>query len=149
MTRHRNEGGTERVAAYGRPPAVSLFTHNRQPRKLVRDASEAAQLRAHQTHPNVTAWRVDQVRRQADRRCWANRRQHSPAAARGHEGSGGARKLFADYLAEPRQAWTPDVAITPGWVRETTGCSRGLSPRHADALAAEVDTNDATRGVRP
>lgn len=48
------------------------------------------------------------------------------------------RKLFADYLADARDAWTPDVEITPAWVRETTGCSRGLSPRLAAALSAET-----------
>lgn len=48
------------------------------------------------------------------------------------------RKLFADYLAEARATWTPDVAITPAWVRQVTSCSRGLSPRLAAALAAEV-----------
>lgn len=49
------------------------------------------------------------------------------------------RKLFADYLAEARQAWTPDVTISPAWVRQVTDCSRGLSSRLADALAAEVE----------
>lgn len=48
------------------------------------------------------------------------------------------RRLFADYLAEARQAWTPDVKVTPAWVREVTGCSRGLSSRLATALADEV-----------
>jgi len=49
-----------------------------------------------------------------------------------------ARRLFADYLAEARRAWTPDVKVTPAWVREVTGCSRGLSSRLAAALADEV-----------
>ncbi|WP_020673881.1 hypothetical protein [Amycolatopsis nigrescens] len=48
------------------------------------------------------------------------------------------RKLFGDYLAEAREAWTPGVVITPAWVRKVTTCSRGLSPRLAAALAAEV-----------
>ncbi|UUV34548.1 hypothetical protein NQK81_14215 [Amycolatopsis roodepoortensis] len=48
------------------------------------------------------------------------------------------RKLFADYLADARAVWSADVAITPAWVREATGCSRGLSSRLAAALAAEV-----------
>ncbi|WP_037366881.1 hypothetical protein [Amycolatopsis orientalis] len=50
----------------------------------------------------------------------------------------GRRKLFADYLAEARAAWAPGVEITPAWVRQETGCSRGLSPRLARALRAEV-----------
>lgn len=49
------------------------------------------------------------------------------------------RKLFADYLAEARDAWSPQVEVTPAWVRQVTACSRGLSPRVAAALRAEVD----------
>lgn len=49
------------------------------------------------------------------------------------------RKLFADYLAEARVAWSPGRAVTPTWVREVTGCSRGLSSRLAKALMAEVE----------
>ncbi|MBB4683711.1 hypothetical protein [Amycolatopsis jiangsuensis] len=48
------------------------------------------------------------------------------------------RVLFGDYLAIARESWTPDVEITPAWVRRATGCSRGLSPRLARALRAEV-----------
>jgi len=48
------------------------------------------------------------------------------------------RKSFADYLGDARAAWSPGVVITPAWVREVTGCSRGLSPRLSAALAAEV-----------
>jgi hypothetical protein len=48
------------------------------------------------------------------------------------------RKLFADYLVEARSAWKPSVVISSGWVREVTGCSRGLAPRVARALADEV-----------
>ncbi|WP_326835088.1 hypothetical protein VSH64_09180 [Amycolatopsis rhabdoformis] len=50
----------------------------------------------------------------------------------------GRRVLFADYLAIARESWTPDVEVTPAWVRRATGCSRGLSPRLARALRAEV-----------
>jgi hypothetical protein len=42
--------------------------------------------------------------------------------------------LFADYLATARAALTPGTEVFPAWVREVTGCSRGLSSR----LAAEV-----------
>jgi hypothetical protein len=48
------------------------------------------------------------------------------------------RKLFADYFDEARSAWAPGVVISSGWVREVTGCSRGLAPRVARALADEV-----------
>ncbi|TVT53449.1 hypothetical protein FNH05_11850 [Amycolatopsis rhizosphaerae] len=49
------------------------------------------------------------------------------------------RKSFADYLAEAHAAWTPDVTVTPAWVRQVTGCSRGLSSRLAAALIPELN----------
>jgi hypothetical protein len=49
------------------------------------------------------------------------------------------RKLFGEYLAEARSAWSPGSVITAAWVREVTGCSRGLSSRLAKVLAAEVE----------
>jgi hypothetical protein len=52
------------------------------------------------------------------------------------------RTSFADYLAVARSAHTPDTKVTPAWVREVTGCSRGLSSRLAAELRAE-------KGVRP
>ncbi|MEU5262433.1 hypothetical protein [Amycolatopsis sp. NPDC021455] len=54
------------------------------------------------------------------------------------------RKLFADYLGDAKQAWTPDVVVTPAWIREVTGCSRGLSPRLATALADELGNTPDT-----
>jgi hypothetical protein len=48
------------------------------------------------------------------------------------------RKLFADYLTDAQDVWTPGMEITPAWVREVTGCSRGLSSRLAAALTAET-----------
>jgi hypothetical protein len=48
------------------------------------------------------------------------------------------RTSFAEYLAAARAAWQPDVTVTPAWVRQVTGCSRGLSSRLSAALAAEV-----------
>ncbi|WP_433261505.1 hypothetical protein ACQPZF_27010 [Actinosynnema sp. CS-041913] len=44
------------------------------------------------------------------------------------------RTSFADYLEAARAARTPDVVVTPAWVRQVTGCSRGLSSRLAAAL---------------
>ncbi|MBB3053096.1 hypothetical protein FHS23_004139 [Prauserella isguenensis] len=251
--------GSNRVAADGRPPGPA-----RKADVLVRDAADAAELRAHQTDPDVVALRVERVRTQVDRLCWAGivlglaftmtnvqsfaagdagawslpwlaawlldptvslvllailraeqvtaryqiatgpwvRRAKwftlsatyvmntweayangSPAgivlhsvppllvfvaaeavtdlrdkltdavnaavreARREGDRPGPAatevrkpvrRKLFNDYLDEARQAWTPEVVITPAWIREATGCSRGLSSRLAEALAAEV-----------
>jgi hypothetical protein len=50
------------------------------------------------------------------------------------------RKLLADYLAEARAAWAPGVVVSPAWARQVTGCSRGLSPKVATALNAELPT---------
>jgi hypothetical protein len=52
--------------------------------------------------------------------------------------SGVRRKMFDEYLAEARRAWSPGVEITPAWARQVTGCSRGLSSRLAATLATEV-----------
>ncbi|WP_459708067.1 hypothetical protein [Actinophytocola sp. KF-1] len=67
-----------------------------------------------------------------------SQRVHKPAARSRRTGG---RKLFAEYLNEARQAWTPDVVISPAWIRQVTDCSRGLSPRLAAALAAEIDAS--------
>ncbi|GHH59739.1 hypothetical protein [Lentzea cavernae] len=48
------------------------------------------------------------------------------------------RVSFADYLGMAREAWSPGVEVSPVWVRGATGCSRGLSPRLASALVAEL-----------
>ncbi len=52
------------------------------------------------------------------------------------------RTTFDEYLARAREAWRPDVTVTPAWIREVTGCSRGLSSRLAAALAAELDKSE-------
>lgn len=39
--------------------------------KLAQDAAEAAEVRAYQTHPDVVALRIERVRSQVDRLCWA------------------------------------------------------------------------------
>jgi hypothetical protein len=44
------------------------------------------------------------------------------------------RTSFDEYLSRARAAWRPDVTVTPAWVREVTGCSRGLSSRLAAAF---------------
>ncbi|MGH3872400.1 MAG: hypothetical protein ACRDSR_12955 [Pseudonocardiaceae bacterium] len=58
------------------------------------------------------------------------------------------RKLLADYLGEARAAWTPGVAVSPAWVRQVTGCSRGLSPKVAAALTAEHHSTARTETER-
>jgi hypothetical protein len=57
------------------------------------------------------------------------------------------RTSFADYLATARAAHTPDVVVTPAWVRGVTGCSRGLSSRLAAALRAESGTTVTANGA--
>ncbi|SDM35876.1 hypothetical protein SAMN04488074_12091 [Lentzea albidocapillata subsp. violacea] len=55
----------EGVAAFGRPPAAPAAV------RLAADAVEAAELRAYATHPDVVALRVERVRTEVDRLCWA------------------------------------------------------------------------------
>ena len=59
------------------------------------------------------------------------------------------RGTFAGYRDLARRAWSPGVEITPAWVRQVTGCSRGLSSRLAAALVAELVPGPDTREVRP
>lgn len=58
------------------------------------------------------------------------------------------RKLLADYLGEARAAWSSGVVVSPAWVRQVTGCSRGLSPKVAAALNAELPVAQHTTAVR-
>lgn len=48
------------------------------------------------------------------------------------------RRTFAEYRAVACRAWSPSVEITPAWVRQVTGCSRGLSSRLSAVLVADV-----------
>lgn len=49
-----------------------------------------------------------------------------------------ARRTSSDeYLRRAREAWRPDVTVTPAWIREVTGCSRGLSSRLAAAFTRD------------
>jgi hypothetical protein len=269
-----NHAGTERVAASGRPPAAPARPEHTRAQQLADEAAEAAEVRAHQTAPEVVALRIERVRSQVDRLCWAGivlglaftmtnvqsfaaagapswslpwlaawlldpmvslvllailRAEQITARYQVHTGrwvrrakwftltatyvmntwasftagslsgivlhsvpplvvlvaaeavtdlrdklteavsvafteaesstrpgvhemreskerrrvhqlkSTARRKLFADYMSETREAWTPDVRVTPAWVRQVTDCSRGLSSRLAAALAAEVE----------
>jgi hypothetical protein len=73
---------------------------------------------------------------------------HEPAPTRRARATKG-RKLFSDYLAEAERAWTPRVTVSPAWVRQVTGCSRGLSPRLAAALVAQLDERQPEVEDRP
>lgn len=55
------------------------------------------------------------------------------------------RKLLADYVSEARTAWTPDIEVTPAWVRSVTDCARGTSKAVADALRAELSSPTPAR----
>lgn len=55
--------------------------------------------------------------------------------------AGQQRKSFADYMTVARAAYGPGVTVTPAWVREVTGCSRGLSSRLAATLRDETAVN--------
>jgi hypothetical protein len=75
---------------------------------------------------------------------------HEPSAARTSEQperkqrkASTGRVSFTDYLGRARQAWQPGTAVTPAWIREVTGCSRGLSSRLAATLAAEIGTGSS------
>jgi len=63
------------------------------------------------------------------------------------------RTSFDEYLTMARRAWSPSVQVTPAWVRQVTGCSRGLSSRLAAALVADLgrdhDRAAAGEGVQP
>jgi hypothetical protein len=47
------------------------------------------------------------------------------------------RTSFDEYLRRAQAARRPGVTVTPAWVREVTGCSRGLSSRLAAAFTAD------------
>jgi len=70
MTR-KERGG---VAVAGRSTAGPQDARHIPPtraQRLAQDAAEAAEVRAYQTHPDVVALRVERVRVQVDRLCWA------------------------------------------------------------------------------
>ncbi|WP_243754419.1 hypothetical protein [Labedaea rhizosphaerae] len=73
----------------------------------------------------------------------ADRAEAAPAEAN-PDAPERVRTSFAEYLADARAAWSPGVEVTPAWVRQATGCSRGLSSRLARAVTAWATTPDAT-----
>ncbi|MER7010344.1 hypothetical protein ABT324_02795 [Saccharopolyspora sp. NPDC000359] len=66
----------------------------------------------------------------------------APEPTRDRSPEGKRRKSFDEYLARAREAWNADVTVTPAWIREVTGCSRGLSSRLAASLLAEVGSDE-------
>ena len=69
---------------------------------------------------------------------------HEPHSATGPHPH--RRTSFAEYLQASRDAWTPGVVITAAWMRQVTGCSRGLSGRLAAALHTEITTSGMAAG---
>jgi hypothetical protein len=59
---------------------------------------------------------------------------------------GTRRTSFGEYLARARAARTPEVTVSPTWVRAVTGCSRGLSSRLAAALRTDTSGADTVGG---
>jgi hypothetical protein len=57
----------------------------------------------------------------------------------------GRRRSFAQYLSVAQAAYRPEVPVTPIWVREVTGCSRGLSYRLAATLTADLTGDGGDR----
>jgi hypothetical protein len=64
--------------------------------------------------------------------------ESKPSKVKQSNRSMSGRVSSAEYLAKAREMWTPEVVVSPAWVREVTGCSRGLSSRLASVLATEV-----------
>jgi hypothetical protein len=101
-------------------------------------AGEAASIVLHSVPPLVVFVAVEAITDLRDKLTDAVLVAAKRDASREEPVKAGRRVLFADYLAIARETWTPDVEITPAWVRRATGCSRGLSPRLARALRSEV-----------
>jgi hypothetical protein len=79
-------------------------------------------------------------------------RQAAPAThsrAADTAGTGGRRKLLADYLAEAQAAWRPGVVVSPAWVRQVTDCSRGLSSKVAATLNTHRQSRSRSRAGEP
>jgi hypothetical protein len=71
--------------------------------------------------------------------------QEAPKPRTRRRPAGGAtgRISFGEYLARARTAYRPEVTVSPAWVREVTGSSRGLSSRLAATLTAELGGREA------
>jgi hypothetical protein len=113
-------------SAYAAGSAALVVLHSVPP-LVVFVAAEAVTDLRDKLGSAVTAFTVMQAEPQAS----LSPRRETPKRAN-------PRTSFGDYLAVARAARTPDVTVTPAWVREVTACSRGLSSRLAAALNAEV-----------
>jgi hypothetical protein len=117
------DGSLSRIVLHSVPPLVVFVA-----------AEAVTDLRDKLTEAVLVAF-TDAVHR-------AGRTVHEPHPV----GESNRRTSFAEYLQAARDAWTPGVVVTPAWVRQVTGCSRGLSSRLAAALCAEITTGGVAAG---
>lgn len=61
--------------------------------------------------------------------------------------NGRGRRSRHDYLAVARELLAPGTEVTPAWVRQVTGCSRGLSSALAAELRAELEPTTTVRAA--
>jgi hypothetical protein len=120
--------------AAGSPALVVL--HSVPPLVVFVAAEAVTDLRDKLSAAVTAAFMNASLKSEAERRDTSG--SDSPARAVDRAVSTARRTSFADYLSRARAAWRPDLTVTPAWVRDVTGCSRGLSSRVAAALTAEV-----------
>jgi hypothetical protein len=116
-------GSTDMVVLHSVPPLV-VFVAAEAVTDLRDKLSEAVRTAAMNAAPK-TATQAPQ---------WTNETAAAPSSPAKR------RVSFDEYLSRARQAWQPDVIVTPAWIREVTGCSRGLSSRLSAALANEIES---------
>ncbi len=117
------DGSLSRIVLHSVPPLVVFVA-----------AEAVTDLRDKLTEAVLVAF-TDAVHR-------AGRTVHEPHPP----GEPNRRISFAEYLSMARQARAPGTVITPAWVRQITGCSRGLSSRLAAVLRVEMTRSGAATG---
>lgn len=128
--------------SYAAGTLSAIVLHSVPPLLVFAAAEAVTDLRDKLTEA-VTAAFTDATRRAAVNAEESDPRDVHGRARRPRRTAKERRKYFGDYLVEARRAWQPGVVVTPAWIREVTGCSRGLSSRLAATFTAELE---ATRG---
>jgi signal transduction histidine kinase len=133
-------------AAYAAGSPALVVLHSVPP-LVVFMAAEAVTVLRDKLADAVTAQHTAHV---ADNTYPANATPETPdgrpvrqARARRRTATGTPRVSFGQYLDRARTVYQPGVTVTPAWVREVTGCSRGLSSRLATTLTAELAGEEA------
>lgn len=127
------------------PKAPAKDTHERQPKapttaneQVTVNAPEGTHETAHEASTDGAHERPLTVVRERLRSARKTTRK-PPTKTTG-------RLLLGDYVNAAREHLTPDAVITPAWVRQVTGCSRGISTK----VAAELNANhNAGEGTPP